>query len=88
MNSPKQTIVSTEHWMSLFERTNRPHYLVAGKPYYNKLQAIFETKKLSQQLNLSPWQILKFNCFDDLAAYDFSKEPTETYQELCVPTDD
>ena len=84
MHTPKQTIVPTEHWMSLFERTNRPHYLVAGKPYYNKLQAIFETKKLSQQLNLSPWQILKFNCFDDLAPYDFSTEPTETYQELCV----
>lgn len=84
MNLPKQNIVSAEHWLSLFGRTSRPHYLVAGKPYYSKLQAIFETKKLSQQLNTSPWQILKFSCFDNLANYDFSTEPTETYQELCI----
>ena len=84
MHPSKQNIVPAEQWLSLFKRTDRPHYLVAGQPYYNKLHAIFETKKISQQLNISPWQILKFNCFDNLADYDFSAEPVETYQELCT----
>lgn len=84
MHSSKQNIVPAEQWLSLFKRTDQPHYLVAGQPYYNKLHAIFETKKISQQLNISPWQILKFNCFDNLADYDFSAEPVETYQELCI----
>jgi len=84
MHPSKQNIVPAEYWLSLFKRTDRPHYVVAGQPYYNKLHAIFETKKISQQLNISPWQILKFSCFDSLADYDFSAEPVETYQELCI----
>jgi len=71
-------------WQSLFASTERPYYDVAGKVYYNKLEAIVETDKLSKQTGIGPWFILRFNCFNNLSTVDFSSEPSLSYQELCV----
>lgn len=71
-------------WKSLYSTTERPYYDVAGKVYYNKLEAIRETDRISKATGIGPWFILRFNCFNSLSQCDFSKEPQETYDELCV----
>lgn len=76
--------INADSWRSLFASTERPYYDVAGKVYYNKLEAIIETDKLSKQTGISPWFILRFNCFNSLSTVDFSVEPTLSYQQLCI----
>ena len=76
--------ISQPVWQSLFNRSVRPHYTVAGRRYDTKLQAIQETEKIRKATGDSIWSIIKFHCFDELADHDFSIEPAESYQELCI----
>lgn len=76
--------IEADFWRSLFASTERPYYDVAGKVYYNKLEAIIETDKISKQTGIGPWFILRFNCFNSLSTVNFSVEPDNSYQQLCV----
>ena len=78
--------ISRSTWNSMFSDPSRhPHYDVAGTAYYSKLDAACATKELSLRTGEHIRSIMKFRCFDSvLSKLDFSQEPTETYQELCI----
>jgi hypothetical protein len=74
-------LISKNSWNSLFDQPDRhPHYRVDGKVYYSKLDALIAAESLGKH----PEETVRFRCFDlFLGAIDFSKEPEDSYQELC-----
>ena len=68
--------ISRNTWYSLFKEADRyPHYRVDGVPYFSKFDAMVAAKGSAK---------MSFRCYDlYLGKIDFSKEPTDTYQELC-----
>jgi hypothetical protein len=78
-------IIKLKTWQDLWTTHAGPHYNVAGKKVFNKLDAIRETKKISIETNTHIWQIISWDCFhDQLKDCNFNLESEKTYQQLCI----
>ena len=78
-------VIKLKTWQDLWITHTGPHYNVLGKKYYSKLAAMRETKRLSQLLGKSIWEIIRWDCFNtELQNCNFHVESDQTYQQLCI----